>query len=126
VEVPSLLIAEASRVLKPGGIFFFHTFNRNLLSYFLIIKGVEWFVKNTPPNLHVYPLFIRPEELDEHLITYKLKATSWHGFRPKLFNRTLFELIKTRKVPKNFSFTFSNSLATGYCGIAVKHLNYIV
>ncbi|HEY4254745.1 MAG TPA: bifunctional 2-polyprenyl-6-hydroxyphenol methylase/3-demethylubiquinol 3-O-methyltransferase UbiG, partial [Chlamydiales bacterium] len=58
VEEPNCLIAEASRVLKPNGVFFFHTFNRNLLSYLLIIKGVEWCVKNAPKNMHVYPLFI--------------------------------------------------------------------
>ncbi|HSX26160.1 MAG TPA: bifunctional 2-polyprenyl-6-hydroxyphenol methylase/3-demethylubiquinol 3-O-methyltransferase UbiG, partial [Chlamydiales bacterium] len=40
VEDPGLLIAEASRVLKPNGLFFFHTFNRNPLSYLFIIKGV--------------------------------------------------------------------------------------
>ncbi len=125
VEVPSLLIAEASRVLKPDGLFFFHTFNRNFLSYMLIIKGVEWFVRNTPQNLHVYPLFIKPEELEEHLTTYKLKATTWHGFKPKIFNRSLIELLTTRKVPESFAFEFSKSLLTGYCGIAVKHLKYL-
>ncbi len=126
VEEPSLLIAEASRVLKPDGLFFFHTFIRNPLSYMLIIKGVEWFVKNTPRNLHVYPLFIRPHELEEHLTTYKLKATAWHGFRPKLFSTSVFKLLATRKVPKDFSFEFSKSLLTGYCGIAVKQLKYSV
>ena len=40
VEEPQKIIAEASRVLKPNGLFFFHTFNRNLLSYLLIIKAV--------------------------------------------------------------------------------------
>jgi len=119
VEVPTLLIAEAARVLKPDGIFFFHTFNRNLL-----IKGVEWFVRNTPPNLHVYPLFIKPHELEEQLATYKLKATTWRGFKPKIFTKSLFKLITTRNVPHDFSFEFSNSLLTGYCGIAVKHLKY--
>jgi 2-polyprenyl-6-hydroxyphenyl methylase/3-demethylubiquinone-9 3-methyltransferase len=124
VEEPALLIAEASRVLKPDGILFFHTFNRNFLSFLLIIKGVEWFVKNTPSNLHVYPLFIRPHELDEHLRTYKLKATTWHGFRPKLLSWSILKLLATRKVPKDFSFKFSKSLLTGYCGIARKQLKY--
>ncbi|HEX4446697.1 MAG TPA: bifunctional 2-polyprenyl-6-hydroxyphenol methylase/3-demethylubiquinol 3-O-methyltransferase UbiG, partial [Polyangiaceae bacterium] len=47
VEDPARVIAEAARVLAPGGLFFFHTFNRNWLSWLVIIKGVEWFVKNT-------------------------------------------------------------------------------
>ena len=48
VTDPNLVIKEASRLLKPHGHLYFHTFNRNLLSYLLVIKGVEWFVKNTP------------------------------------------------------------------------------
>ena len=125
IEVPSLLIAEASRLLKPDGLFFFHTFNRNPLSYLLIIKGVEWFVRNTPPNLHVYPLFIRPHELEEHLTTYKLQATQWHGFQPKILSKALWRMLTTRKVPADFSFAFSKSRLTGYCGIAVKHSKYL-
>ena len=35
VENPDQVIAEAARVLKPSGLFFFHTFNRNLLSWLI-------------------------------------------------------------------------------------------
>lgn len=119
VEDPGLLIAEASRVLKPNGLFFFHTFNRNPLSYFLIIKGVDWFVQNAPKNMHVYPLFIKPRELEELFQIYKLRSLKWVGLRPA-FTRAFLQLLLTRKVPKNFSFRFSNSLATGYCGLAQK------
>ncbi|HSX26224.1 MAG TPA: methyltransferase domain-containing protein, partial [Chlamydiales bacterium] len=119
VEDPGLLIAEASRVLKPNGLFFFHTFNRNPLSYLFIIKGVEWFVRNTPKNMHVYPLFIKPDELDDLCQTYSLQITQWRGFKP-LFNRSFFQMLLTRKVPKDFSFHFTKSLLTGYCGIAKK------
>lgn len=126
VETPNILIAEASRVLKDDGLFFFHTFNRNPLSYFFIIKGVEWFVRNTPANMHVYPLFIRPHELEEHLSIYKLRSVDWKGFRPKICSLPFFKMLLTGKVPKNFSFAFSKSLLTGYCGIAVKHVKYLI
>ncbi len=120
VEDPGLLIAEASRVLKPGGLFFFHTFNRNPLSYLLIIKGVDWFVKNAPKNMHVYPLFIKPSELEELLQSYRLEPIEWIGLRPAICNRPFFQMLFTRKVPADFRFCFSKSLATGYCGIARK------
>jgi len=120
VEEPHLLIAEASRVLKPGGLFFFHTFNRNIWSYLLVIKGVDWFIRNAPKNMHVYPLFIKPKELEEHLNSYRLKAISWHGLKPKLFHPSSLKLLLTRTVPVDFSFDFCKSLKIGYCGIAMK------
>ncbi len=119
VENPRLVIKEASRVLKPKGIFFFHTFNRNLLSYLLIIKGVEWFVPNAPKNMHVYPLFIKPKELEEMCENSRLCISSIHGFRP-IFSSALFKMAFLRRVPSDLSFRFCRSLKTGYCGYARK------
>lgn len=119
VESPHLVIAEASRVLKPKGLFFFHTFNRNLLSYLLIIKGVDWFVPNAPKNMHVYPLFIKPKELEEMCETYRLRIASLHGFRP-VFSTALFKMAFQKRVPPDLSFRFCRSLKTGYCGYARK------
>jgi len=124
VEEPHLLIAEASRVLKPGGLFFFHTFNRNFLSYLLVIKGVDWFIQNAPKNMHIYPLFIKPHELEEKLEQYNLKAVSWRGLAPNIFRRSSLKMLFTRKVPEDFSFRFCKSLKIGYCGIAIKNSPY--
>lgn len=121
VEEPKKLIDEASRVLKPGGQFFFHTFNRNFLSYLLIIKGVDWCVPNAPKNMHVYPLFIKPKELSALCESAKMDVKTMHGFQPKIFNFALLKMLFQKKVPENFSFRFSKSLLTGYCGIAKKN-----
>lgn len=118
VETPHLVIAEASRVLKPKGLFFFHTFNRNLLSYLLIIKGVDWFVPNAPRNMHVYPLFIKPREMEAMCEAYRLRISALHGFRP-LFSSSL-KLALRKQIPEDFSFRFCRSLKTGYCGYARK------
>jgi 2-polyprenyl-6-hydroxyphenyl methylase/3-demethylubiquinone-9 3-methyltransferase len=120
VENPRQLIAEASRVLKPEGLFFFHTFNRNPLSYLVVIKGVEWFVRNTPPNMHVYPLFIKPAELKSYCSCRGLQVTTLFGCRPKFLSLPFLRMLLTRKVSDAFSFRFSRSLATGYSGIAQK------
>ncbi len=119
VENPNKLIQEASRVLKKNGLFFFHTFNRNPLSYIVIIKGVDWCVQNAPKNMHVYPLFIKPKELDQLCQNHGLKIENMLGLRPKIA-KPFFRMLWTRKVPADFSFCFSKNLSTGYCGLANK------
>jgi 2-polyprenyl-6-hydroxyphenyl methylase/3-demethylubiquinone-9 3-methyltransferase len=84
-----------------------------------VIKGVEWCVKNTPKNMHIYPLFIKPEELKDLCLEQNLQIKKLLGFRPA-FNKALFKMIYTREVPDNVTFRFSKSLATGYCGYFQK------
>jgi len=121
VEKPDLLISEASRVLKPGGLFFFHTFNRNPLSRLLIIKGVDWCVPNAPKNMHVYSLFIKPKELQEICHNHDMEISTFRGFSPKILSRPFWKMLVQRKVPEDFIFCFSKSLLTGYCGYAKKN-----
>ncbi|HEY5260208.1 MAG TPA: bifunctional 2-polyprenyl-6-hydroxyphenol methylase/3-demethylubiquinol 3-O-methyltransferase UbiG, partial [Rhabdochlamydiaceae bacterium] len=122
VENPEAVIAEASRVLKPGGLFFFHTFNRTPLSYLLIIKGVEWCVRNTPERLHIYPLFIKPEEMKQHCEKNGLQVETLIGVRPEFSAKSVVKMLATRKVCPDFAFKFTRSLATGYSGFARKLL----
>ncbi|NNM42762.1 MAG: 3-demethylubiquinone-9 3-O-methyltransferase [Chlamydiae bacterium] len=120
VENPEKVISEASRVLSKDGLFFFHTFNRNLLSYLLVIKGVEWFIPNTPKNMHVYPLFIKPKELQILCREHQLFFEDTLGLRPS-FNMSFFwKRLISRNSAVNIEFTFSKSLMTGYCGFAIK------
>lgn len=121
VENPLLLIKEASRVLKKGGRFFFHTFNRNWLSYLVIIKGVEWLVKNSPPRMHVYHLFIKPKELKRLCSGAELEVEQFFGFIPDFGKAAFWKMAFTGVVPEDFSFKFVSSLSTGYCGIAYKN-----
>lgn len=120
VHEPQLLIAEASRVLKPGGLFFFHTFNRNILSYLLVIKLVEWIVPNTPKDIHVYSMFIKPKEFADMCYLYDFKIKCIQGLVPQFSLNQFIELFRTQKVPPSFKFSFSKSLLTGYCGFAEK------
>lgn len=119
VDDPKQVVAEAARMIKPGGMFFFSTFNRNPLSWLVVIKGVEWFVKNTPPHMHVYHLFLKPSELARFCLDCRFANPTFYGLRPSL-NRAFFQMLVTRVVPPDFSFTFSNSLQTGYLGVAIK------
>jgi 2-polyprenyl-6-hydroxyphenyl methylase/3-demethylubiquinone-9 3-methyltransferase len=120
VENPSLLIQQASRVLRHGGVFFFHTFNRNLFSNLIVIKGVDWFVKNAPPHMHVYELFIKPAELEMMCREYALQPKYFTGLAPCFWSFSFWKMLFTREVPKDFRFVFVKSLSTGYCGYAMK------
>jgi 2-polyprenyl-6-hydroxyphenyl methylase / 3-demethylubiquinone-9 3-methyltransferase len=119
VEDPARVIAEAARVLKPSGLFFFHTFNRNLLSWLIVIKGVEWFVRNTPPNLHILRLFQKPGEVRAACERNGLSGLQLRGVRP-VFGRAFFKMLLTRRVSADFSFTFTASTGLGFSGVAKK------
>jgi len=117
VEEPARLVAEAARVLVPGGLFFFYTFNRTLRAWLLAVKGVEWFVKNTPRHMHLLRLFIKPRELEAMCGASGLTVEELRGARPRL-DRAFLALLRTGRVPRDFRFVFTPSLATGYLGWA--------
>jgi len=119
VEPRGRVIAEAARVLAPGGLFFFHTFNRNLLAYLVIIKGVEWFVRNTPPRLHVLRLFSKPSEIRRECGERGLETLELRGVRPKL-GWPFWRMLLTGRVQRDFEFTFTRGTPLGFCGRARK------
>lgn len=119
VEEPHRLIAEASRVLRPGGTFFFHTFNRNRLANVIVIKGVEWFVKNTPKDLHVLRLFLTPAEVTSMLAARGLDLVELRGSRPR-FRWPLWRMLLTGRVGNDFAFTWTPSTKLGFTGVAKK------
>lgn len=120
VSEPQQVIAEAARVLRPGGLFFFNTFNKNPLAWLVVIKGMEWFVKNTPPQYHVYSLFLEPHKLSTWMEDVGLETMAVRGIRPIFMQRPMFDLIRTGVVPKDFRFTFSKSPTIAYTGFAKK------
>lgn len=120
LEDPAALIREASRLLKPKGFFFFHTFNRTFLSWLMVVKGVEWCIKNTPPQLHVYRLFIKPSELKQICDNMGLKVHVMRGMNIKARSMPFLKMLVTREVPEDLEFVFSNSLSVGYCGYCQK------
>jgi 2-polyprenyl-6-hydroxyphenyl methylase/3-demethylubiquinone-9 3-methyltransferase len=119
VEDPGRAISEMSRVLKPNGLLFFHTFNRNWLAHLVIIKLVEFLVKNTPKNMHVIELFITPEELIKMCKSSQLNVQEMTGIRPR-FSTLTVKSILTGIVPEKFSFKLTRSLKLSYMGVARK------
>lgn len=114
------VVSEISRILKPGGLFFFHTFNRNPVAHLVAIKFVEWFVKNTKKNLHVIDMFIKPEELKKNLNKAGLKQIELKGVGPKVFTKAFLKGLFTGAIPDDFGFKFTKSTLISYSGIARK------
>ncbi len=119
VENPELAIKEFSRVIKPGGIFIFHTFNRNPLAHFVIIKLVEWLVKNTPKNMHIIRLFIKPSELKAYCEKSDLFVDHMTGIKP-VFSSIPISNIFSGIVPQSLRFELTKSLLLSYMGSAIK------
>jgi 2-polyprenyl-6-hydroxyphenyl methylase/3-demethylubiquinone-9 3-methyltransferase len=119
VTAPGRVIEEAARVLRPGGLFFFHTFNRNRLAWLIVIKGLEWFVRNTPEHMHVLPLFIKPGELEAYCRAAGMRPETMTGIRPAL-GLPFWKMLATRRVPADFRFVLTASLNISYLGYAIK------
>lgn len=119
VENPERIVQEAFRILRPGGMFFFHTFNRTFLAYLVVIKLVEWLVRNTPKHLHVLSLFVTPKELSMWAHSAGFKEFTTIGIAPNLLSM-LDKSVFKRTVPSKLSFKFTRSLAISYAGYCKK------
>lgn len=119
VDSPQSVIKEVSRVLKPNGLFFYHTFNRNILSHLVVIKCVEWFVQNTPKDMHVIDLFIKPSEVEKFCNDNSMSVKQVVGLRPK-FSTIPFKNYISGVVPKSLEFKITKSTLLSYLGYAQK------
>lgn len=120
IEMPGQIIRDVARLLRPRGLFFFHTFNRNVLSYLIVIKGVEWCIPNTPSNMHVYSYFIKPAELKNWCEQSGLKMQEMRGLSLKMASTAFWKSLLTRKVDQKLEFRFTSSLKTGYVGVCSR------
>jgi len=84
-DVPKV-IAEISRVLKPGGVFCYDTLNRTFLSKLVAINIAQAWKRwaFAPPNIHVWEMFIKPEELKSVLGQNNLEWKEHRGMRPNV------------------------------------------
>ena len=64
VPHPDSVVAACERLLKPGGLAFFSTINRNPKSFLFAIIGAEYILRLLPRGTHDYAKLIKPSELD--------------------------------------------------------------
>lgn len=63
VPEPLSVIKACSDMVKPNGMVFFSTINRNVKSYIQAILGAEYILKILPTGTHDFNKFIKPSEL---------------------------------------------------------------
>jgi 2-polyprenyl-6-hydroxyphenyl methylase/3-demethylubiquinone-9 3-methyltransferase len=120
LDEPARAVVEAARVLKPGGLLFFHTFNRTPESWLLAVKGIGFVTREGPANVHSYSMFVTPAELEAAGRACGLAPRDLRGIRPVLGRTFLLSLLR-RRVHPDFSFTLTRSTRVGYVGCFIKN-----
>ena len=130
-DLPKVM-SEIYRVMKPGGVFFFDTLNRTIVSKLVAIKiWQEW--KSTafmPPRLHEWKMFIRPEELRRLLTRAGFEFRAFRGTSPNVSIPKMISLLRKRargeigfkELGQSFRLLESDDLKILYMGYATKPL----
>jgi 2-polyprenyl-6-hydroxyphenyl methylase/3-demethylubiquinone-9 3-methyltransferase len=63
VPDPASTVRACAALVRPGGLVFFSTINRNPKSYLFAVIGAEYVLRLLPRGTHDYAKFIRPSEL---------------------------------------------------------------
>lgn len=126
------VISEISRVLKPGGVFFFDTINRTLRSKLVAIKlAQDWrLTRLIPQDVHVWDKFIRPAELADLLEKKSLSQCELAGLSPAVNPITALSGLVQNKLGRmsfaelgtKLKLKRSNDLSISYMGYALRTL----
>ena len=79
VPDPSLVVQACQTLVKPGGMVFFSTINRNPKAYLLAVIGAEYLLRMLPRGTHDYQRFIKPSELARFARSAGLRVTEMTG-----------------------------------------------
>lgn len=130
VDDADRVIGEVSRVLKPGGLFFYDTVNRTFMSKLGAIKVMqEWrCTAFAQPNSHVWEKFIKPAELRAMLERHGLDHREMRGLTSAgnpiaillNFHRRVKNRISFKELGRRIAFHESDDLRISYMGWAVK------
>ena len=117
-------------MLRPGGLFFYDTINRTLISKIAIIKVMqEW--RSTAfaaPNSHVWEKFITPAELTAILARHGLAPGEMRGIVSRRnpiatlidFRRRAQGKLTFKELGRRLDFQESEHLEASYMGFATR------
>ncbi len=84
VADPAGFVRSLARATKPGGLVFVSTLNRTLRSFGAAIIGAEYVLRWLPVGTHDWEKFVRPDELEAHLLAADLSPSETSGMVPDL------------------------------------------
>ena len=91
VPSPESIIGACFQLVKPGGIVFFSTLNRNPKSFLFAIVGAEYILNMLPKGTHEYGKFIKPSELEAQAnkMGFKTEGIAGLSYNPLFQNYKL-------------------------------------
>ena len=81
VPDPLLVVKACEALVKPGGLVFFSTINRNAKAYLFAILGAEYVLNLLPRGTHDYAKLIKPSELAGYCRTSNLDLLHTKGLQ---------------------------------------------
>jgi len=126
------VIAEAGRVLVPGGLFFFDTINRTTKSKVTFIYGLQELplTKLMPADTHMWDMFITPQEITSALKEHGMIVEDMKGGKiAKNPLATLWDIrqqkqgrISFAELGRRLKLKLDEDLSLNYLGYAQKNL----
>ena len=90
VPDPAAIVKACSELVKPDGMVFFSTINRNPKSYLHLIVGAEYVLNFVPKGTHDWQKFITPAELARMARQAELDVVDTRGMSFNLLTRQYF------------------------------------
>jgi 2-polyprenyl-6-hydroxyphenyl methylase/3-demethylubiquinone-9 3-methyltransferase len=87
VPDPGSIISACARLVKPGGMVFFSTLNRQPKAYLLAIVAAEHVLRMLPKGTHDFKTFIKPSELSQSARNAGLELQGMVGIEYNPFTR---------------------------------------
>ena len=87
VPDPGSIITSCAKLVKPGGMVFFSTLNRQTKAYLLAIVAAEHVLQMLPKGTHDYKTFIKPSELCQYARNAGLELQDMIGIEYNPFNK---------------------------------------
>jgi 2-polyprenyl-6-hydroxyphenyl methylase/3-demethylubiquinone-9 3-methyltransferase len=79
VPDPAQVVQACHSLVKPGGMVFFSTINRNPKAYLMAVIGAEYLLRMLPRGTHDYQRFIKPSELARFARSAGLRVSDMTG-----------------------------------------------